>query len=626
MVVSAVWRLDSVQNQYSVSYQLSWSVEENQYCDHAVPGRQPQVVVNVIPKYCVENYTPATAAVLVQSRSGTQTGNLCRIASSRALTYYRVEMGNNRNTKNKKKGAWRKQNAKNMNEIRKNSKILLGNKENVPDTEPCPMQIPMEHTKPSSSRNAKETSFITLQPVEMTPLEHMDANTSINANNIDFTELQTEELFPETLPSDPDDDNTGFEISYCDDEAKRSFQFNELFASMDCPSFTQKYYDKVQNKIYDDWRSTAISVMEAAGKRERDAAIAEGRVNKNGIACIDVIADGAWSKRSYNTNFSALSGAAAIIGKRFGEVLFIGVKNKYCCICARASNKNIVVEDHVCYKNYSGSSTGMESDLLLEGFKQSISMHNEHISKDADFDSKVNLLFIDITNSYNHAFGNHEHCQPYYCTSQKNSEDLTLTLKTCAIWHRIKFIVNTVASKARSLMHNSDSNKVESFNSIIAKFVGGKRINFSLRRGYESRCDAAVVAFNTKRPLSTLHRSILGTSPRAAVKRLEEKRHKQRMRKSTMKGRTLFWNRPEKVTDKNYGENCQKPDMSAADYDRCKEEFLKSLQCSDDERRQIEKKTILQRDSSEWLELRRKLLTASNFGKWKLTIKKKLNI
>ncbi|KAH9637625.1 hypothetical protein HF086_007339 [Spodoptera exigua] len=664
----------------------------------------------------------------------------------------------------------------------RNSKILLGNKENVPDTEPCPMQIPMEHTKPSSSRNAKETSFITLQPVEMTPLEHMDANTSINANNIDFTELQTEELFPETLPSDPDDDNTGFEISYCDDEAKRSFQvngrriidlgyffkslqqicchnkafgctlsnvhiiaekrksllskftlkcdmcnvkfyldsepisnldlnkaatsgiistgigfsqFNELFASMDCPSFTQKYYDKVQNKIYDDWRSTAISVMEAAGKRERDAAIAEGRVNKNGIACIDVIADGAWSKRSYNTNFSALSGAAAIIGKRFGEVLFIGVKNKYCCICARASNKNIVVEDHVCYKNYSGSSTGMESNLLLEGFKQSISMHNviyermvadgdsstykkilegrpypdctvekvecknhifrnmckklkgistetkypsnlrkkittqrilairkvicssikEHISKDADFDSKVNLLFIDITNSYNHAFGNHEHCQPYYCTSQKNSEDLTLTLKTCAIWHRIKFIVNTVASKARSLMHNSDSNKVESFNSIIAKFVGGKRINFSLRRGYESRCDAAVVAFNTKRPLSTLHRSILGISPRAAVKRLEEKRHKQRMRKSTMKGRTLFWNRPEKVTDKNYGENCQKPDMSAADYDRCKEEFLKSLQCSDDERRQIEKKTILQRDSSEWLELRRKLLTASNFGK-----------
>lgn len=105
-------------------------------------------------------------------------------------------------------------------------------------------------------------------------------------------------------------------------------KFSELCASMDCPSFSQKHYNKVQNEIYNDWRKTAISVMEAAAVRERDAAFAEGRV-KDGIACIDVIADGVWCKRSFNTNFSALSGAAAIIGKRFGEVLYIGVKNKY---------------------------------------------------------------------------------------------------------------------------------------------------------------------------------------------------------------------------------------------------------------------------------------------------------
>lgn len=110
---------------------------------------------------------------------------------------------------------------------------------------------------------------------------------------------------------------------------------------------------------------------------------------------------------------------------------------------------------------------------------------NEHFNKDVSFDSKVNnSLYKDITNSCNHAFGNHENCEPYYCSSQKKSEDLTSNWKTNAIWHRIKFIVNTVAAKARSLMHNSDSNKVESFNSIIAKFVGGKRINFSLRQGY----------------------------------------------------------------------------------------------------------------------------------------------
>lgn len=275
-------------------------------------------------------------------------------------------------------------------------------------------------------------------------------------------------------------------------------QFSELCASMDCPSFSQKHYNKVQNEIYNDWRKTAISVMEAAAVRERDAAFAEGRV-KDGIACIDIIADGVWCKRSFNTNFSALSGAAAIIGKRFGEVLYIGVKNKYCCVCARAESKGISPSDHVCYKNYSDSSTSMESLILLEGFKQSISMYGliyermvadgdsstykkileghpypnctvekveckNHIfrnmckklknitaetkyptnlrkklttqrilamrkviclsitkqnSKDTNFDTKVNSLYKDISNSYNHAFGNHEYCQPYYCSSQK---------------------------------------------------------------------------------------------------------------------------------------------------------------------------------------------------------------
>ncbi|CAG5051163.1 unnamed protein product [Parnassius apollo] len=201
-------------------------------------------------------------------------------------------------------------------------------------------------------------------------------------------------------------------------------QFSELCASMDCPSFSPRHYAKLQNETYDDWQKTAIIAMETAAVRERNAAIAEGRV-KNGIACIDVIADGVWSKRSFNTNFSALSGAAAIIGKRFGEVLFIGVKNKYCCICARAESKGIRPGDHVCYKNYSGSSTGMESKILLEGFKQSISMHNltyERMVADGDSCTyKKNL-----------------ECRPYpNCTVEKiinEHQHLTQTLEYKPGW------------------------------------------------------------------------------------------------------------------------------------------------------------------------------------------------
>lgn len=47
------------------------------------------------------------------------------------------------------------------------------------------------------------------------------------------------------------------------------------------------------------------------------------------------------------------------------------VKNKYCMICARSENKNILAPDHTCYKNYNGSSSGMESVAIVEGFKHS---------------------------------------------------------------------------------------------------------------------------------------------------------------------------------------------------------------------------------------------------------------
>jgi len=40
---------------------------------------------------------------------------------------------------------------------------------------------------------------------------------------------------------------------------------------------------------------------------------------------------------------------------------------------------------------------------------------------------------------------------------------------------------NIVAHHAQSLIYNVNNNTVERFNSVIAKFVGGKRVKFSLR-------------------------------------------------------------------------------------------------------------------------------------------------
>lgn len=42
---------------------------------------------------------------------------------------------------------------------------------------------------------------------------------------------------------------------------------------------------------------------------------------------------------------------------------------------------------------------------------------------------------------------------------------------------------NNLTKHSESLVHNLDSNIAESFNSLVAKMTGGKRINFSQRNG-----------------------------------------------------------------------------------------------------------------------------------------------
>jgi hypothetical protein len=56
-----------------------------------------------------------------------------------------------------------------------------------------------------------------------------------------------------------------------------------------------------------------------------------------------------------------------------------------------------------------------------------------------------------------------------------------------------------IANLSSSLLYDVDNNPVESYNSIVNKFVAGKRINFSLRGSYRGRCFAAAISFNNKK-------------------------------------------------------------------------------------------------------------------------------
>lgn len=468
----------------------------------------------------------------------------------------------------------------------------------------------------------------------------------------------------------------------------------ELFEAIDIPFLSSRTYAKYHDIVHKGWEQAALLSMKEAGREEAEHAVAQGQVDEDGIPVIKVVADGCWSKRSYKKNYNALSGVAAIVGQTFGKVLFIGVRNKYCTLCTRYQAKEVEPPSHHCFKNFSGSSTSMEADILVEGFRTSVEMHNlKYKAVIADGDSSTYKRILearpysnvtvekiecrnhllrnfcnklhnivsnctyplklrkilegnigrmrsavvgsiaynksqnngaeqlqkDLQNTINHVFGVHDECLEYYCKRKNLQETNNLELiKTCPdMFHKIISIMHSLELNVRSLIQDVDSNVVEHFNSTVAKFVGGKRINFSLRGSYSARCSAAVASFNTKRPHYTLHKTLCKRSPKDRINNLEIVRQRK-IRNAAVKRlgtqtvqRKLYCKA--KNGNKDYGEFCERPDMDTKLYEQEKERFFNNLVKNADERKALERSTVLQAGSGEWLEYRRKLLTASNF-------------
>ena len=72
--------------------------------------------------------------------------------------------------------------------------------------------------------------------------------------------------------------------------------------------------------------------------------------------------------------------------KLTGKLLFISVRNKYCTACALGIHQ----DNHKCYKNWDASSSQMETDIIVEGFKIAEKMHGVRYLKFVrDGDSSV---------------------------------------------------------------------------------------------------------------------------------------------------------------------------------------------------------------------------------------------
>ncbi|KAG8179678.1 hypothetical protein JTE90_021275 [Oedothorax gibbosus] len=131
----------------------------------------------------------------------------------------------------------------------------------------------------------------------------------------------------------------------------------------------------------------------------------------------------------------------------------------------------------------------------------------------------------------------------------------------------------------------------EEFNSIIAKFLGGKRINYCLGESYKARCNATAVSHNTRTPLS----EVLGVVKKSRVGKFVQKYERSmsriraaaaKRRKKKMSRKTLFPNTPR--DSKSYGPQSEKPDMPEELYSEKKERFLTTLQVTAERRDKIE--------------------------------------
>lgn len=298
-----------------------------------------------------------------------------------------------------------------------------------------------------------------------------------------------------------------------------------------------------------------------------------------------------------------MSGVAAIVGGHTGKILWIGVRNKYCVICVRSANQNISpAPEHVCTKNYSGPSSEMEWQSILEGFKCSVEMHNlrflkvvadgdsstyqkllEHrpygdrhiikyecrnhlrrnyrkqieaastgcprglrthviksmgrIIKDINSateyrskenktnEEKVALLKSDINNVIHHVFGDHQNC-PSYIEDKCNEldENYIPALQSSGTYEKLDQPTRRLMYCASDLLLGYTNNPAEHYNSIVAMFIGGKRVNFSLSNSYDYQANAATVQFNEKAPLKALYRHKFSSNPPFLATKIQVKR------------------------------------------------------------------------------------------------------
>lgn len=470
----------------------------------------------------------------------------------------------------------------------------------------------------------------------------------------------------------------------------------EQFASvLDVPVMCAENYKKLNDDLGKGWEGTAMESMKRAADEEKKIAIQLGDVDDDGIPFTTVVIDGAYSKRSYNKNFTALSGVAAIVSVHTGKILWIGVRNKYCVTCVRSANKNISpTPEHVCTKNFTGPSSEMEWHSILEGFQCSFELHGirymkviadgdsgtyqkllehkpygdrcilkyecrnhlrrnyrkqlepaitgcprglrDHVTKSlgrivrdvnsaTDYRSKeiksdeekVTLLKSDISNVIHHVFGDNSSCPSYILDRCDELDENYIPAMKTGTYEKLSQPTRRLMFYASDLLRGHTNNPAEHYNSIVAKFVGGKRINFSLSNSYRYKANAAAVQYNERFPLKALYRTKFQGKP----PKLSTKVQLKRLRKTDLDKKRRKIRKEKKIFPKKFCRNKQKgtgygvqPDLPPLEFQNEMKIFTEKLEKYQNERISIEQQTREKYRCPLREEVSRKLLLSSFFG------------
>lgn len=167
------------------------------------------------------------------------------------------------------------------------------------------------------------------------------------------------------------------------------YNLEEFCSHLDIPCMSDKTFQKNNKELQGNWWQLAQDQVSAALNEEIRLAKLSGDVDSKGNALIIVITDGSWGKRSYGKGYSSLSGCAVLIGYRTKKVIYAGVKNKYCQTCANSYAMMCPPNKHPCNISFEGPSSGMETAIIVEGFKHCATLGARFPILVADGDASV---------------------------------------------------------------------------------------------------------------------------------------------------------------------------------------------------------------------------------------------